>query len=82
MYAWFIYGCRFVTLSCDQNEVVIYLALQSLLLLANFRDSKDFFSFPTFHFNGLIIVYRWCDTYVYQQTHARNQIFDMHELMS
>ena len=53
---------QFVILSGDQNEVFKYLLLQSLLLTANFRKSnrqkiKDFFSFSTFDFYGLIIVY-------------------------
>ena len=49
-----------VTLSGDKNEVFKYLVLQSLLLTANFWKSnrqKIFFSFSTFDFYGLIIVY-------------------------
>ena len=49
-----------MTLLGDQNEVFQYLVLQSLLLTAYFRKSngqKIFFSFSTFDFYGLIIVY-------------------------
>ena len=63
VHAWFIYvmyGSQFMTLSDDRNEVFEYPVLQSLLLTANFRKSnrqKFFFSFLTFDFDGLIIVY-------------------------
>ena len=62
MYGWFIfiYSFQFVTLSGDQNEVFEYLVLQSLLLTALFQEIptvKRFFSFSTFDFYGLNIVY-------------------------
>ena len=60
LFIYVIYGSHFESLSGDQNEVFEYLALQSLLLTANFRKSnhqKIFFSFSTFDFHGLIIVY-------------------------
>ena len=49
-----------MTLSGDHNEVFKSLVLQSLLLTANLRKSnrqKIFFSFSTFDFYGLIVVY-------------------------
>ena len=55
-----IYTAQFLTLSGDQNEVFKYLVLHSLLLTAYFTKSngqKIFFSFSTFDFYGLFIVY-------------------------